>query len=290
MFCGNCGKQIREDILYCPHCNWIVDDNFSSIEKYYEIFGLSINASKAEVKEAYRSIMKDFHPDINQNRGTEFQKFINEKSKEYINAYEKIIEFIENKENIPKQNSDEHEKRADEREKTDRHYYKKQERDYCKRQEQKNQKTQQQRARWIKPIAFVIIIASILFLYSINNNSNNISNHSNILSIQSNSMFVDGVEFFAFRAGTLQRSHPGHEVTKFINHNSHRVTVRVSTYALQPGDRVVSTDARGSRIVTSDGVMRFNNFIVFQLEPNGGEDILLREFQTVRSYGIEIIR
>ncbi|MDQ0213932.1 molecular chaperone DnaJ [Oikeobacillus pervagus] len=49
---------------------------------YYEVLGLGKNASKDEIKKAYRKLSKKYHPDINKEAGAE------EKFKEIAEAYE----------------------------------------------------------------------------------------------------------------------------------------------------------------------------------------------------------
>ncbi|XP_010928256.1 chaperone protein dnaJ A7A, chloroplastic [Elaeis guineensis] len=49
---------------------------------YYSILGVSKNASKSEIKSAYRKLARSYHPDVNKESGAE-QKF-----KEISNAYE----------------------------------------------------------------------------------------------------------------------------------------------------------------------------------------------------------
>ncbi|KAK7399567.1 hypothetical protein VNO78_10752 [Psophocarpus tetragonolobus] len=49
---------------------------------YYSILGISRNASKSEIKSAYRKLARSYHPDVNKESGAE-QKF-----KEISNAYE----------------------------------------------------------------------------------------------------------------------------------------------------------------------------------------------------------
>lgn len=49
---------------------------------YYNILGVSRNASKSEIKSAYRKLARQFHPDVNKEAGAE------KKFKEISNAYE----------------------------------------------------------------------------------------------------------------------------------------------------------------------------------------------------------
>ena len=49
---------------------------------YYEVLGLSKNATEAEIKKAYRSLAKKYHPDINKDKGADV------KFKEVQEAYE----------------------------------------------------------------------------------------------------------------------------------------------------------------------------------------------------------
>ncbi|KAK6928977.1 Chaperone DnaJ, C-terminal, partial [Dillenia turbinata] len=49
---------------------------------YYSVLGVSKNASKSEIKSAYRKLARNYHPDVNKDPGAE-QKF-----KEISNAYE----------------------------------------------------------------------------------------------------------------------------------------------------------------------------------------------------------
>lgn len=49
---------------------------------YYEVLGLSKNATEAEIKKAYRSLAKKYHPDVNKEKDAE------EKFKEINEAYE----------------------------------------------------------------------------------------------------------------------------------------------------------------------------------------------------------
>ena len=54
----------------------------SNKQDYYEVLGLSKGASDQDIKKAYRSLAKKYHPDINKDAGAE------EKFKEINEAYE----------------------------------------------------------------------------------------------------------------------------------------------------------------------------------------------------------
>ncbi|KAK6114872.1 hypothetical protein DH2020_007141 [Rehmannia glutinosa] len=51
---------------------------------YYSVLGVSKNASKSEIKSAYRKLARSYHPDVNKESGAE------EKFKEISNAYEAL--------------------------------------------------------------------------------------------------------------------------------------------------------------------------------------------------------
>ena len=43
----------------------------ASKRDYYEVLGLSKNATEAEIKKAYRSLAKKYHPDLNKEKGSD---------------------------------------------------------------------------------------------------------------------------------------------------------------------------------------------------------------------------
>ena len=72
MFCSNCGFELFNTANFCTECGQAIqreeekDDLFYKILKsnnYYEILGVNIHAKSTEIKEAYRSLAKKYHPD-----------------------------------------------------------------------------------------------------------------------------------------------------------------------------------------------------------------------------------
>ncbi len=57
---------------------------------YYEILGLSPGASQEEIKEAYRKLSKENHPDLVGHLGEEFRRVAEEKMKEINMAYQHL--------------------------------------------------------------------------------------------------------------------------------------------------------------------------------------------------------
>jgi len=58
----------------------------------YETLEIKDNASEAEIKKAYRKLIKEYHPDIikSQNKGEEYLKEATRKTQEINEAYEII--------------------------------------------------------------------------------------------------------------------------------------------------------------------------------------------------------
>lgn len=56
----------------------------------YEILGISRNASKEEIKNAYRKLAGKYHPDKVNHLGDEFKELAEERFKEIQEAYQKI--------------------------------------------------------------------------------------------------------------------------------------------------------------------------------------------------------
>ena len=59
---------------------------------YYEILGVSRNASKNTIKKAYRRLAMQYHPDKVKSLGEEFRKIAEEKMKEINAAYQWLWE------------------------------------------------------------------------------------------------------------------------------------------------------------------------------------------------------
>lgn len=58
----------------------------------YDILGLNSNASRDEIKKAYKQLCKKYHPDKVQHLGEEFKQFAEEKIKEINKAYDNITQ------------------------------------------------------------------------------------------------------------------------------------------------------------------------------------------------------
>ncbi len=57
------------------------------MDQYYQVLGLKANASKEEVKKAYRSLAMRYHPDLNPNGKEKFKEIV--EAYEIINGYRK---------------------------------------------------------------------------------------------------------------------------------------------------------------------------------------------------------
>lgn len=57
---------------------------------YYEILGLSAGASQEEIKNAYRKLSKEYHPDLVAHLGEEFRQVAEEKMKDINMAYQHL--------------------------------------------------------------------------------------------------------------------------------------------------------------------------------------------------------
>ena len=62
---------------------------FNSTKNYYEILEVSVNATTAEIKTAYRKLARKFHPDINKSPEA-IERF-----KEISTAYETLSNPVE---------------------------------------------------------------------------------------------------------------------------------------------------------------------------------------------------
>lgn len=60
----------------------------SEAEDYYSVLGITSNATKEEIKQAYKQCCKKYHPDKVQHLGDEFKSFADEKIKQVNEAYE----------------------------------------------------------------------------------------------------------------------------------------------------------------------------------------------------------
>lgn len=59
-------------------------------DRYYEILGLQPGASQEQIKDAYRKLSKEYHPDLVGHLGEEFRQVAEEKMKEINIAYQHL--------------------------------------------------------------------------------------------------------------------------------------------------------------------------------------------------------
>ncbi len=64
--------------------------NINESSNHYEIFGLTRDASRVEIEQAYRNLSKKYHPDKVAHLGDEFSKMANDKFQEINVAYQEI--------------------------------------------------------------------------------------------------------------------------------------------------------------------------------------------------------
>jgi DnaJ like chaperone protein len=68
------------------------ENQTSSIDEHYELFGCNKNSSDKEIKKSYKRVISAYHPDKIQSKGLpkEFMDFANKQSKKINKAYEVI--------------------------------------------------------------------------------------------------------------------------------------------------------------------------------------------------------
>jgi len=65
--------------------------SFTSCSTPYEVLGIEPNASKNEIRKAYKEAIKKYHPDKLSHLGKEFSDLANEKFLEIRKAYDRLI-------------------------------------------------------------------------------------------------------------------------------------------------------------------------------------------------------
>lgn len=60
------------------------------IEYHYSVLGVSSNATDAEIKKAYRDMVRKFHPDMVSTQGENAQRIAERKTQELNEAYQNI--------------------------------------------------------------------------------------------------------------------------------------------------------------------------------------------------------
>lgn len=77
-----------DDAIYHSMKSRYCSASTNEYDNYYTVLGLSSDASKEEIKKAYKENCKKYHPDKVQHLGEEFKTFADEKIKQVNEAYE----------------------------------------------------------------------------------------------------------------------------------------------------------------------------------------------------------
>jgi uncharacterized membrane protein YkvA (DUF1232 family) len=56
----------------------------------HEVLGIKVNATRAEIKKAYRQLINQYHPDKFAHLGAEFEKVAQDRTRRIVEAYEKL--------------------------------------------------------------------------------------------------------------------------------------------------------------------------------------------------------
>tara|TARA_B100000427_G_scaffold329735_1_gene347393 strand:- start:1515 stop:2063 length:549 start_codon:yes stop_codon:yes gene_type:complete len=72
--------------------NQLKSKYIKNTESNYDILGIKPTASIDEIKKAYKTLCKQYHPDKVQHLGDEFKNFADEKIKEINKAYDNIMQ------------------------------------------------------------------------------------------------------------------------------------------------------------------------------------------------------
>ena len=81
-------NEFRRKLHFTPCCH-IHTSNKVLAKDYYNVLGVSKNASAKEIKKAYYQMAKKYHPDVNKDDPSAHQKF-----RDASEAYEVRIHFL----------------------------------------------------------------------------------------------------------------------------------------------------------------------------------------------------